>query len=415
MKLIRILILFCCHLLLNAQLNFNITSSNVSCFGGNNGKAKANPTNGTPTYQYFWNSNDTTQEIINLPKGTYAVTVTDADDNSATKSVQITESPLLGTTLNGQPQICVEAPDGFSYAIPTGGTPPNTYSWSNGAQTQLNNFLTANTYTVTVTDTKGCTASASYTVGFLGIGLYLIPDSEPAVCPEADSGEALIYALSGNGPYSYIWSNGDTSSILSNVSGGQFTVTVTDVNGCSASETVVVGIENVDPNNIEILVPQCAEQLYEFETFKGYNEYEWQLNDDRDSIISGNNSNHVWIKWGAPGQKQLSVIMNDNVTGCMSESNYEITVEECASGILNHVGTQLDISPNPFNNYLQLKGFGTGTTGDIKLYNVNGKLVYERNISEEDLFIETSSFEAGLYILQVTSEQKQSIVKLLKI
>src|SRR5690349_19118142 len=111
----------------SAQIQITIVPTHVSCFGGNNGGAVANPAGETPPFHFTWSNGQQTAAINQLPMGLYTVTVTDNSGGTASKSINITQPPPLGAILNGQPQICVQAPDGFAYAIPTGGTPPCVY------------------------------------------------------------------------------------------------------------------------------------------------------------------------------------------------------------------------------------------------------------------------------------------------
>jgi hypothetical protein len=70
-------------------INVNMSSTNLTCIGGNNGTATATPTSGTPPYTYLWNTGATTSTITNRPAGTYTVTVIDANGCSGTGTVTI--------------------------------------------------------------------------------------------------------------------------------------------------------------------------------------------------------------------------------------------------------------------------------------------------------------------------------------
>jgi SprB repeat len=341
---------------LSAQISVQIAGTNVSCFGGSNGSAIATATGGSLPYSFIWSTGGTNNTVANLSIGTYSVTVTDNTGNTGTKSVVITQPPLLGATLNGQPQICVVAPDGFSYAIPTGGTPPYSYSWSNGVQTQLNNHLTANNYAVTITDTKGCTTIRSFTVGFLGIGLYLVTNTNPATCPEPDNGAASVTALSGNGPYQYQWNSGATTKAIENITAGNYVVTVSDMNGCSATNSVTVVQENLDTVNIDVPDPQCTQVIYDFESQGNYQVYSWKLSDPIDSIIGRDDTPQIQVKWRVQGQKQLSVSMLDTLTGCSTGMAFNVTVYACISNTSTLSLASIEAVPNPFDHYINLQG-----------------------------------------------------------
>ncbi len=219
---------------LSAQMSVTITKTNVSCFGGNNGSATASATGGTGPYTYHWSNNATTATITGLVAGSYSVTATDATQATAVASVAITQpaSPL-GVQVYGESQICGIVPDGKATAVPFGGTPPYTYLWSNGGTTAQITGLAAGVYTVTVTDANGCTTSGSATVYFWNEGIWLMDSTSNVACFGQNNGFAHISAMSGTPPYSYLWSNGDTTADVFNLAPGPYTVTVTDANGCS--------------------------------------------------------------------------------------------------------------------------------------------------------------------------------------
>ncbi len=141
-------------------------------------------------------------------------------------------------------------------ANPSGGTSPYTYSWSNGRTTQTISGLNNGTYTVTATDNEGCTASASGTVGGNPC------QSNPVSVTTNVSGTSITANPSGGtSPYSYIWSNGETTKTISGLSNGTYTVTATDANGCSASASGTVGIDPCIANPLTISVAVSGDDI----------------------------------------------------------------------------------------------------------------------------------------------------------
>ncbi len=122
-----------------------------NCPGGNNGTATITATNGLFPYTYLWSNGQTTVTATNLSAGTYSVTVNDSNGEVVVVNTVVVADPTVlyaditqvGNNLN---------------AYGGGGTPPYTYAWSNGTTGQFNNNVTFGSYTVTVTDSKGCTA-----------------------------------------------------------------------------------------------------------------------------------------------------------------------------------------------------------------------------------------------------------------
>lgn len=143
--------------------------TNITCFGQNNGAASVNPaTGGAGGYTYDWTPGnpigDGSTSISGLIASTWTCVVTDANGCSATRGFNIISPTALGISLSSTPVTCTGGNNGIITAIPSGGTPGYTYMWSNGRVISTNFNLTAGTYTVTVTDANGCTATASQTL-----------------------------------------------------------------------------------------------------------------------------------------------------------------------------------------------------------------------------------------------------------
>ncbi|MBK7937701.1 MAG: T9SS type A sorting domain-containing protein [Lewinellaceae bacterium] len=228
--------------MLSAQMIVTITKMNVSCLGGNNGSATATATGGAGPYTYSWNTGSTSNTITGLVAGTYSVTATASNQSTAVGSVTITQpATQIGVTVYGENQVCGLVPDGMATAVPYDGTPPYTYIWSNAGTTPQIMGLVAGTYTVTVADANGCTASGSYTVQFWNEGIWLMDSTVDVSCFGLNNGFAHISAMTGTPPYTYLWSTGDSTEDVFNLPAGTYGVTVTDASGCENYIEVTIG------------------------------------------------------------------------------------------------------------------------------------------------------------------------------
>ncbi len=210
--------------------------SQATCSTG--GSATANPSGGTSPYTYKWDNNQTTQTATNLAGGTHTVTVTDAGGCTTTGSVTITVqgAPTASAVVNTN-AVCNLG--GSATATASGGTPAYTFKWDNNQTTATATNLAPGSHTVTVTDSKGCTATASVTIqatnGSVSLTTTVISN---AVC--GTGGSASAAASNGTTPYTYKWSNNATTATISNLAPGSYTVTATDANGCTASKSVTI-------------------------------------------------------------------------------------------------------------------------------------------------------------------------------
>ena len=214
-----------------AGMIVNATSTVVSCNGNTDGSVSASVSGGVAPYSYVWSDGSTSPNVYFVPVGTYTVTVTDANGCTATGSTEVTEPPVLSASASGTDVSCNGDSDGVATASATGGTAPYTYLWSNGGTGASVSGLASGTYTVTVTDLRGCAEVASVTIGEPTILTASISTNEVS-CNGGNDGSATATPAGGTAPYTYSWSNGATGATASGLSAGTYTVTVTDANGC---------------------------------------------------------------------------------------------------------------------------------------------------------------------------------------
>ncbi|MEO5571908.1 MAG: gliding motility-associated C-terminal domain-containing protein [Bacteroidia bacterium] len=208
---------------------------NENCFGESTGDIFITATGGTGTLTYLWSNATTIQDLQNVISGTYTVTVTDDNSCTATVSGTITQPAVaLSTTISPTNSTCGTA-NGTATATPAGGTSPYSYLWSNGQTTQTATALAAATYSVTVTDANICSRTDSATVIDLPPPVITATAINYVSCYGDSNGYINVTTSSGTPPFSYLWSNGVTTEDLINVPARNYTVTVTDVNLCSAS------------------------------------------------------------------------------------------------------------------------------------------------------------------------------------
>jgi hypothetical protein len=149
-----------------AAISVNATTVDVSCFGDSTGSIDLTVTGGTAPFSFSWNNGAfTTEDLTNIPAGSYSGILTDANgcQDSGTVVVSQPLAPLSISVASTNPTTC-SGSNGMIDATISGGTPAYTYVWSNGPTTEDNNNLPAGTYTLTVTDTAGCTETAEVTL-----------------------------------------------------------------------------------------------------------------------------------------------------------------------------------------------------------------------------------------------------------
>lgn len=178
-------------------INVSSTASNISCASGNNGIINLNVTGGVSPYYYQWSNGSTSSSNSNLAAGAYSVTVNDYNGCESIQTYTLTQ-PLTPLIVNG---VVLDATmltslDGSVDVTMNGGTAPYFYSWSNGATTEDLSGLNPGTYMVTITDSKGCTTSNTFIVGFsTGLANIQITTSDVKIYPNPANDYATIEAV----------------------------------------------------------------------------------------------------------------------------------------------------------------------------------------------------------------------------
>jgi gliding motility-associated-like protein len=214
----------------------SLNTSNVSCFGGNDGEATVTAAGGTTNYFYLWDNGQTTVTATGLIAGSYIVTVTDANGCTATDTAIVTEPTALTFTTFSQDVSCFGGNDGIAAVIPAGGTSPYFFNWSNGGSTDTITALIAGSYDVTITDDNGCQTSTTIVVDEPLSGMSLTFTVDSVNCNASSDGGATVNVLGGTTPYtSFVWDNGagNTQTVTGLSAGITYNVTVTDNNGCT--------------------------------------------------------------------------------------------------------------------------------------------------------------------------------------
>lgn len=234
-------------------LVIDLESENLACGAVMGGSATVMPLGGTAPYSIIWSNGelDTTM-ISNLNAGDYCVTVIDANGCRGEACTTIMMNAGLNLDVSSTPAICGVSPaDGMANVVPSGGTEPYNYAWSDGQSTGTAVGLEPGNYRVTVTDALGCEGLANVTVE---------EEVDIRITTEIDqaANSATIAVEGGTAPYSINWSNGQTGETATDLVAGEcYQVSVTDVNDCSIEEEVCIPTTSID-FTFE-LTPDCNE------------------------------------------------------------------------------------------------------------------------------------------------------------
>jgi len=226
-----------------AALAIALTSTNVSCFNGNNGSVNSSVSGGTSPYTYSWNPIiATTPNIVALQAGAYTLTVTDNSGCIASASTTLTHPTALTASITSNNETCDYLNNGSAAALASGGTPGYTYLWQPGGQTTSTaSNLASGTYTLTTTDFNSCIATTITTITQPTALIVSFFNQANVTCFAGNNGSITASASGGNPNYNYSWMPGSLNSAsISNLSAGTYTVTVTDNFGCQVQNTATI-------------------------------------------------------------------------------------------------------------------------------------------------------------------------------
>jgi gliding motility-associated-like protein len=239
------------------------TIKNVDCEGP--GSITLNVSGGTPTYEYQWSQNAggaTTSMVNGLGVGTYMVTVTDRNDCTAVKSININESVSeLSVTESISNVLCHGASTGSITINVTGGCPPLEVSGNLVIGANAN--LAAGSYNITITDSSepANVVERSYTITQPAQPLTVTLAPTPST---GTNGTITANVSGGTAPYGSVWDDPNIDEdvlFATNLAPGTYSVTITDANGCTAVASTTVMQENdaTDPVITELLVTSLSE------------------------------------------------------------------------------------------------------------------------------------------------------------
>ena len=217
-----------------APISVTADSSNISCFGGNDGFIDITVAGGNGSYSYEWSNAALTEDLTDLFIGTYTVAVQDFKGCTTSLTMTLTQpNAPLGLSVEMTPVICFSENNGTATVTAQGGTAPYSYLWSNTEDSLFIDSLIAGDYSVVVTDSLLCTDSITITVTEPPV-LTAVADSIDVLCFGDSTGTVSVVAQGGVGDYTYLWDTGtaDTTTVVDSLPAGTYTVSVTDTNSC---------------------------------------------------------------------------------------------------------------------------------------------------------------------------------------
>jgi hypothetical protein len=385
-----------------------VNSTNIKCFGDNNGTATATMSGGTAPINYLWSNGKTINPLTGLAAGTYTVTVTDANNKTASATVLITEPDILNSSNIATNTSCNQNNGTIASSV-SGGTIPYTYLWSNGSTNNNIVNLSADNYTLLVTDNNGCSTTTTASISSSETGTVSITINSTIKCYGDNNGIITGNMIGGTPNYKYTWSNNTTEQTVSSLIAGNYTLTVTDNNGCSESATVILTQPLALTITSEVKSDTCTKYkgTISVTAFGGTGNYSyaWNNNSSNQQIDQLSAGNYYLIVSDSNGcTKTMSTTVND-INTTSADAGADITINQGDSTQLNGTGSPVKASFNwkpsySLNNPNITNPIATPkvtTTYTLTVNDVNGcttvdvvTITVETDCSKNDIFIPNS-------------------------
>ncbi|MBT3622305.1 MAG: T9SS type B sorting domain-containing protein [Flavobacteriales bacterium] len=363
-----------------AAFTASVSSTNISCFGANDGTASIN-TNGIPA-TYLWNNLSTIDSIASLSAGNYSVDITDSNGCTLTDYVTITEPLAINTSTSTSGISCNGLTDGNISLTINGGIPDYTINVPPYNQTLIggvNTFITpsllgAGTYNYSITDSNGCVFNSSVTL-IEPAPISVTENQTDVSCNGGNDGSIILTINGGTPTYTQNWGVNNPLAL----SVGTANYQITDNNGCIYTDSVII----TEPNLLtisftKINVSNClaADGSIDVTISGGTTPYYYNWSNGSSTEDLNNLSGGIYL-----------LTVTDN-KGCTATLN--VTISEPPSPILSF--TQTDVSCNG------------GNDGGIDL-TVNGgtspfTYVWTTNETTQDI----NNLSAGQYTVQVSDD-----------
>lgn len=384
------------------QLNIKADINQISCFALQDGKIVLQGSGGIQPYKFQWSHQAKDTHIAhNLNPGTYTVRLTDKNNCTFRDTFQIFQpEKLIGKVDLTLPASCYNVADGLSTASAAGGTPVYEFFWRGPANYtgKSPSGMRAGNYWMFVKDSKGCLDSAALSVGQPNrVSASVIAKRSPS-CVDSSDGWAEVAPIPGVGPYTYLWSNGNTTARATNLSKGSYWVIITDKCGDTAMAYITIS----DP--APFIIPNIGgmrasfrgnQETYEIADVAGWN-YFWEVSTG--TIISGQGTSRITVLWDGPGRGNIRVSVF-NSSKCFDDNFYDVALTtEC-----------MFVYPNPSNLSTQVLLPSVSSGESIQVFDARGRKVFDEPASIQNN-LDVSYFARGIYFIRY----RDCVIKFMK-
>ena len=377
--------------------NIVVTTTNSTC-DSSDAMAYVVASGGLMPYTYSWDTSpvQTSDTATGLAAGIYTLTVNDGLGCFYTEQVTIIDSGAANLTLTSTAVSCAGLMDGTASVMVSGGLGPFTYVWSSGSSDSIAINLVGGTYDVTVQGADNCISVSS--VDVVEPDMAVVSTSATDIsCAGLADGTVTASIIGGTAPYTYVWSNAAMGTSVTGLVAGVYGITVEDNNGCLSMSSATI----LEP---AVLI---------FDTTGTTPDNNNNADGSISTSVSGGTGAYTYSWNTSPVQTTA------NATGLAAGTYMGFVTDEngCQDSVTATIAlvigiadtptnSTLNIYPNPTTGMLHIE-FNDASDGavEIELFNIVGERVLSESSKSNDLLVDLSRFNTGVYFLKaITSE-----------
>lgn len=384
-----------------SMLTTSIVTQNVLCSYSVDGQIVVTANGGTPNYTYLWSGGETTDTLYG-GAGAYSCTTTDDNGCTVTDTVTITSPPEIITTFSISEPSCWDTQDGIVVAEVTGGMGNYSYSWQSGDTTILLSGLGSGVYSVIVTDDNNCTDTQSVTVTPpLPLDIQLSAMA-PSTCNGSEG--SIDAVINGGTPgYSFSWSNGATTEDISGLVQGDYTLDLTDTNGCTTQ--AMISLIDPQPTAVSLDIPEDTVCVYNSAfTLTG-------------ASLPGGMYTGTGVSGGSFDPSvaglgvQTIVYTYTDTNNCVSTDSDTLTVDACLE-LEQQTLIQPLVYPNPATAIVYVDQLLASGYSHLQLLNELGAVVFSCPVTTNSLSISAADYAPGVYLLHFSGDRGNNLQKI---
>ncbi len=369
----------------------------VTCAGYTDGSIELTVIGGELPYNYLWSTGDTTALVENLSPGVYIATVTEGSGCTLVVSGIISEPlELIPEVVEINNENPVGANNGSIEVDATGGTEPYQFNWDNGSVGPIIDNLPPGQYTATISDSNGCSLVETYEI--FGCNITYTTEITNPLCPDASTGEIYLQPATGTPPLQYLWSNSDTTNLLTGLPPGTYCVTLTDGSNCTYEDCYELMAPpafslNVIDQQHDIGNSGNGLIIIGFTGGTPPHTFEWSL----DGVFFSNQQNLSGLFTGV-----YTLVVTD-ANGCLYELSDPIVIENIVGTSQPNQQLPFRVIPNPADDRFYFE-WSVSVSGPARLqvFQPNGRVIYENG--EIPSSVDTRHWPNGMYMVKMIAE-----------